>query len=720
MCFHAVFAIGVYIVAIVKQGDEKMAHKRIVKNTVMIALVILLACSSALTFIFIGNSPNGFGAPPMLMDGNGPPGMNGGTDNSGNQQNGQPPQMPNNNNGSSDNQQNGQPPQMNGDSDNQNNQQNPPEMPDGNSNDNAQQNSDNSDNNNKGWVPDDSDSDSSKSQQSKTPQTNDKSDSSDSSQKGWVPDDDTNTNQGGQITQENGQTAAKTSTQGNIHFGPDNTLKYCLFVIQSLFISMIVVYLIMSGFNKKSFRETLRGMNVLIVYIIITLILTTALTTCEIAATKIFNQPQFSQSQGFPDNAQNGQNNQQNGQNGQGNMPRGNNQSSDVEASGATTVETEKTLSENSYSSSESDESAILVRNGGDATVDGATIEKSGDSTNTENSEFNGINAGILVKEDSSATIKGATINTSAKGANAVFSTGENSKIKISDSTITTTGESSARGLDATYGGYIEAENITITTKGGSCAALATDRGEGTVKAGNSKLTTNGAGSPVIYSTGDISTTKCTGTANGAQIAVVEGKNKATITSSKMTCSATGNRGDVDQAGVMVYQSMSGDAGEGKGTFSATDSTLTIDKNSDNYKTAPMFFVTNTTAEINLKNTKLNFGSGTLLDAEGTSEWGNSGSNGGNVTFNATNQTLEGDVKIDKISTLEMNLKNSTYKGTINGDNTAKSIKLTLDKNSKITLTGDCYVTELDNADSSNSNIDFNGHKLYVNGKAVN
>lgn len=698
-----------------------MTHKRIVKNTVMIALVVLLACSSFLTFNFIGNSPNGFGAPPMMTDGNGPPGMNGGSDNSDNQQNGQPPQM----NGNSDNQQNGQgtPPDMpnnndSGNSNSQNNGQgNPPEMPDGNSNDSGQQNSDNSDNTNKGWVPDDSNSDNSKSQQSNTPQTNNKSDKSDSTQKGWKPDNDsTDTNQSGNTSQQDNNTA-KTSKQGNIRVCADNTLKYSLFVIQSLLISMIVVYLVMSGFNKKSFRETLRGMNVLIVYIIITLILATALTTCEIAATNIFNQPQFSQSQGFPDNAQN---NQQNGQNGQDNMPQANNQSSDVEASGATTVESEKTLSESSYSSSKSDESAILVQNGGNATVDGATIEKSGDSTNTENSEFNGINAGILVKEDSSATIKDATINTSAKGANAVFSTGENSKIKISDSTITTTGESSARGLDATYGGYIEAENVKITTKGGSCAALATDRGEGTVKASNSKLTTNGAGSPVIYSTGDISTTNCTGTANGAQIAVVEGKNKATITSSKMTCSATGNRGDVDQAGVMIYQSMSGDAGEGKGTFNATDSTLTIDKKSDNYKTAPMFFVTNTTAEINLKNTKLNFGSGTLLDAEGTSEWGNSGSNGGNVTLNATNQTLEGDVKIDKISTLEVNLKNSTYKGTINGDNTAENIKLTLDKNSKITLTGDCYVTELDNADSSNSNIDFNGHKLYVNGKAVN
>lgn len=62
----------------------------------------------------------------------------------------------------------------------------------------------------------------------------------------------------------------------------------------------------------------------------------------------------------------------------------------------------------------------------------------------------------------------------------------------------------------------------------------------------------------------------------------------------------------------------------------------------------------------------------------------------------------------------------SSYTGTINGDNSAESIALTLDKSSKIKLTGDSYVRSLENADTSNSNIDFNGYTLYVNGKAVN
>ena len=86
-----------------------------------------------------------------------------------------------------------------------------------------------------------------------------------------------------------------------------------------------------------------------------------------------------------------------------------------------------------------------------------------------------------------------------------------------------------------------------------------------------------------------------------------------------------------------------------------------------------------------------------------------------------SNQKVSGNVVIDSISTLDMTLNNNSYyEGTINSNKEAKSITLTLDKTSKIKLTGDSYITNLNNADSTNSNIDFNGYKLYVNGKAIN
>ena len=57
----------------------------------------------------------------------------------------------------------------------------------------------------------------------------------------------------------------------------------------------------------------------------------------------------------------------------------------------------------------------------------------------------------------------------------------------------------------------------------------------------------------------------------------------------------------------------------------------------------------------------------------------------------------------------------STFKGAINAANEGE-VSLTLDKTSSITLTGNTYIKSLTNADSTNSNINLNGYKLYVNG----
>lgn len=394
--------------------------------------------------------------------------------------------------------------------------------------------------------------------------------------------------------------------------------------------------------------------------------------------------------------------------------------STSAETSGKTEVTETKTLT-GEYETSTQDESAIKTSDGGNLTLENATITKTGDSTNTENSEFYGVNAGVLTTSNSTTTIKNSTITTNAKGANAVFATGENAKVYVYNTTIKTTGESSSRGLDSTYGGYIEADNVTISTEGGSCATLATDRGEGTVIAKNSVLSTKGAGSPVIYSTGDISIENTKGTATGAQMAVIEGKNTATVTNSTLSCSGKGNRNNADNCGIMIYQSMSGDAGEGTGTFTSKNSTLEITSDSSYYTSAPFFFVTNTKAVINLEQNTLKYGSGVLLKVAATSEWGKTGSNGGDVTFNMTNQEAKGNIEVDNISTLEMNLKQgSKLETTINSENTAKSITLNIDSTSTLTLTGDCYVTSLTDEDTSYSNIKFNGYKLYVNGTAIN
>lgn len=344
---------------------------------------------------------------------------------------------------------------------------------------------------------------------------------------------------------------------------------------ETFFLVLSILYLIFTGFHKKSFKKAFASWKQFTICGLASIILTCGLTFGETYLVKQLSTPTQMQK---PDNQP-------------GNGSGSSNSDNDSASAKATAT---KTVSKNiktlfgSYTSKKSDQSAVLVKNGATLTLNNAVLNKtSGDSSNTENSEFYGINSGLLVTTKSTANVTNAKIATSAKGSNAVFATGTNAKINISDSTITTTGSSSARGLDATYGGTIYADNITVSTSGNSCASLATDRGEGTVSAKNSTLSTKGTGSPVIYSTGKISISNTTGTASGSQMVVIEGKNSATVTNSKLTASGQGNRNNVDNSGIMIYQSMSGDASTGTGTFTAKNSSLSISKNSSYYKKSP-------------------------------------------------------------------------------------------------------------------------------------
>ena len=362
-------------------------------------------------------------------------------------------------------------------------------------------------------------------------------------------------------------------------------------------------------------------------------------------------------------------------------------------------------LSSKTLESTTKDQSVVYITKTGIAVTNSILKKTSGDSSNTENSEFYGVNAAVLV-QGGEVKITGGSINTSAKGANAICATNKGT-VTISGTKITSTGSGSARGLHSTYGGTIIGSNLEISTTGGSCATLATDRGEGKVSCTECSLSTAGAGSPLIYSTGEITINKSSGTATGAQMVVVEGKNTASVLeNTELKCNGIGNRNNIDKCGVFLYQSMSGDADSGTSTFNCKDSKLEILSSSSVYNSAPMFFITNTQSIINLENCNLSYGSKIFLTAQGTSQWGKSGSNGGIVTLNLKNQNIEGDFIIDSISSISINLVNSQIKGTFNSDNTASKLSINIDKDSSIILTGNSYYTSITNEDSTGKNID--------------
>ena len=381
----------------------------------------------------------------------------------------------------------------------------------------------------------------------------------------------------------------------------------------------------------------------------------------------------------------------------------------------ANTITEDTEVDSETYTSTGDDENALRV-DGATVTLKDITIEKTaGSSSNTEDGDFYGLNAGLLVLNGATATITGATVNTSVTNGNGVFSYGEGTVVNISDSTIRTT-ENNSGGIQTTGGGTMNAANLDVETQGNSAAAIRSDRGGGTVKVDGGSYVTNGTGSPAIYCTADISVSDATLTANASEGVVVEGKNSVALTD----CDVTGNmsntyNGDSDENihCIMIYQSMSGDADVGEATFSAEGGSITA-------KTGDMFYITNTDCEITLKDVAFTLANDIFLRVEGNSSsrgWGTEGANGGDVTLTADSQEFTGNILVDEISSLALTMKNGTsYEGAINPDGDGGTVDVTLDDNSTWTLTGDSYITSFD---GDTSNITANGYRLYVNGEQV-
>lgn len=368
---------------------------------------------------------------------------------------------------------------------------------------------------------------------------------------------------------------------------------------------------------------------------------------------------------------------------------------------GTSVISESKTFEHQRFDNTTSDQNAFIGKNKATITIDSSVFDKTGNTTNDDNSNFRGQNAVVLGIEGSQTSIKDSNITSNSIGSNAVFATGEGSVINVENTNIHTKGDSS-RGLDATYKGTVNGKNLTITTEGAHSATLATDRGEGTITAEAAKLTTSGTGSPVIYSTGNITANNVNGVANKSEIGVVEGKNSITLTNSNVT--------GYHDNGFMLYQSFSGDAESGIARLKAENNTLTT------HGTGAFIYVNNTTAEADLiGNTIITPNTTTLVKAAADSRWGKTGENGGHLTLRASNQELNGNIVADSISTVALDMTNgSSLVGAVNTDNTAKEITMKLSKDSTWTLTGDSYVKSLTNEDTTGSNIHLNGYKLVV------
>lgn len=379
-----------------------------------------------------------------------------------------------------------------------------------------------------------------------------------------------------------------------------------------------------------------------------------------------------------------------------GAAPGGSSAPTSYTAANTYTEDTE--VSGEAFTSTGTDENAILVEEGANVSLSDITLSReSSDSTGGDNSSFYGVGAGILAL-NGNLTITDSTIETDAAGAAGVFAYGDGN-VAVSDTTISTKQDTSG-GIHVAGGGTLTAKNLTVTTEGASSAAIRSDRGGGTMDVTGGSYTSNGSGSPAVYCTADISIADATLTATGSEAVCIEGLNSLTL----KNCDLTGDMPENEQNDctwtVILYQSMSGDSEVGNSTFSMTGGSLTS-------QNGGLFYTTNTESTFYISDVTLNNSDSDdfLLKCTGNSNargWGTAGANGADCKFTADTQTMEGSIIWDSISTLEVSLTNdSVWTGAFVQDESNAGnggdgyANLSVDSSSTWLVTGDSTLSSL-------------------------
>ncbi|MBO1333303.1 hypothetical protein [Streptomyces sp. VRA16 Mangrove soil] len=343
--------------------------------------------------------------------------------------------------------------------------------------------------------------------------------------------------------------------------------------------------------------------------------------------------------------------------------------------SGASTAPRKK-----AFKATVTDESAALVSGSGKLSTHDSKVTKSGDTSSLEESDGRGLNAALLARDGGELDVSGGTFTTDGKGATGVAAVGEDARAVLSAGEITAQGVS-AHGVLASYGGALDLTYVEIDTAGAQSAPIATGPGGAQVTVSGGTMTSAGCGSPGVQTSGDVSLSGTLFDLANSEAFTVEAGGSLSLKNVRASAAAGGVvlRGD----GATSY---SMDAG----ALQATD--------------GDVFNVRRTTAKVELTGgAEVRTKDGKLLRVK----------DGGDVTFTADGEKLQGDVTVADGSKAALDLKGSTK---LDGAVTGASLKLA--GSARWTVSGDSSLKGLSFDDDTDVAreiarvIDGNGHSV--------
>lgn len=321
--------------------------------------------------------------------------------------------------------------------------------------------------------------------------------------------------------------------------------------------------------------------------------------------------------------------------------------------------------------------SVVYATNGVSLNLTKLRMIKSSGGINDPDRRETGINSVLLVDGGSNVTVEACDVTSHTAQSDAISVTGNETKVKMQDGTVTVS-RAGCAAINAIHNGSIVMDKTIVKTQTGQ-SPLFYASNSGSIDITNIMGDSQGQGSPLFHvlSTGSINASKCKIESAKYTIGNVDGGN--------MSLYDNELRSGKD-CGFMLYGAKSSD---GHGLLTLVKNTIQVDE-------GPLLMVTNTTADISVSKNKISSKCKDLMIVR-ADEWGVEGQNGGHATLHVEEQSLNGNITVDGISSLLLELnKGGKLNGLINSiENREADVRVVMGAGSSWTSKGDSYVKSI-------------------------
>lgn len=322
--------------------------------------------------------------------------------------------------------------------------------------------------------------------------------------------------------------------------------------------------------------------------------------------------------------------------------------------------------------------STVYATNGVHLVLTRMRLNKTSGSMTDPDRRETGRNSVLLADAGSTVTVEYCEVNAHTQNSDGISACGDGTKIKVVEGTVNVSRAGSA-GMNAAGKGNIIVDKTTINTFANQNPSFYVCK-DGTMEVHEAKGENVGQASPLFYtSTGAIRADKCRMSSGKWTIGSLD-EGLLELTENEVTAGGV--------CGFLVYG-----ADEKERQFRSSG-VLVLNKNKITVTEGPLIFVTNAGADITLSGNKITCRNDEIISIK-ADEWGPKGFNQGDAIINVENQTLNGNIYVDSISTLQLDLKkNAKLNGSITGGpSERRDVKVWMRKGSTWTVKGDVYLT---------------------------